>query len=106
METKKLQDFRKVALSRTQSLLTDQGRILVGEILDASAEDASLKVASAFDGIDALRVGTNEFAAIKMEVRKNGSVVPNKYGYLILEEDANGNVSPIYLSEEEFNALS
>lgn len=40
--------------------------------------------------------------AAKLRVRN----AANKYCYIVVDEDENGNLSPTYLSEEEYNALS
>lgn len=38
----------------------------------------------------------------KLRVRN----APNKYCYIVVDEDDDGNLSPTYLTEEEYNALS
>ncbi len=45
-----------------------------------------------------LTAGGN-FNSIKMKIKGT-----NKYGYIILEQDDEGNISPAYLSEVEYNA--
>ncbi len=45
-----------------------------------------------------LTAGGN-FNSIKMKIKGT-----NKYGYIILEQDDEGNISPAYLSEDEYNA--
>lgn len=39
--------------------------------------------------------------AIKVKIRRT-----SEYGYVVFERDSGGNISPTYLTEDEYNALN
>ena len=105
IETKKLQDFPLATMSDTLNLLTDGGRITVGDIVSRVDENINDKFYQTQDGMAYLREGRNPFFGIKMQLVSNGKYI-EEYAYLVFEKDAKGNISPAYLTEEEFDAIS
>lgn len=50
--------------------------------------------------------GKTAFTAIKFALFQNGSALPGRYGYMVLEIDSDGLMSPLYLTQEEFDELN
>lgn len=50
--------------------------------------------------------GKAAFTAIKFALFQNGSPLPGQYGYMVLEIDSDGYISPLYLTQEEFYELN
>jgi uncharacterized phage infection (PIP) family protein YhgE len=58
------------------------------------------------ESLSNITAGSLTFSALKFALYKNGAIVPEQYGYVVLEADDAGNISPQYLSAAEFQALT
>lgn len=45
------------------------------------------------------------FSAIKISLVQNGEALPGEYGYIVLEKDSEGLLSPLYLSQSEYDEI-
>lgn len=86
LEVKDISEFGRVDANPELMLITNRGRIYVGDILDLSDEE-----------LDKALSGTTPFSAIKMKIFGT----TGEYGYLVFKKDSDG-VYPSYLSEAEF----
>lgn len=70
----------------------------------AAALDSGVKQVQ--ESLSNITAGSLTFSALKFALYKNGAIVPDQYGYVILETDTAGNISPKYLSAAEFQNLT
>ncbi len=85
---KDLAEFDAVSPDLSDSLICGRGRLTMSALATFLAKEISAQIP----------VQT----AAKLRVRN----ATNKCCYIVVDEDENGNLSPTYLTEEEYNALS
>lgn len=94
-EIKQFSEFEEVTPESSQNLITDKGRFTVGALFQAVSDNFK-NVASK---------GEIPFFAIKFSLVQNGEVIPDEYGYLVMEKSSDGSISPAYLSQAEFDEI-
>lgn len=84
------------------SIQSNAGRISAVETRAADLENDVKGVESRVAGIAS---GGLVFSAIKFSLVQNGEIVPEEYGYVVLEKGGDGSISPAYLSQTEFDEI-
>lgn len=85
--SKDLNEFDIVEPDSSDYLICGRGRFTIGALVS-------------------LIIGQITAAPLKQNALKVNVHGTSEYGYLIFDKDADGNISPTYLTEDEYNALS
>ena len=84
------------------SIQSNTGRI---SAVETRASDLENELKSVESSVASIASGGLVFAAIKFSLVQNGEVVPDEYGYLVMEKSSDGSISPAYLSQAEFDEI-